>query len=216
MYKRNQIEEAIGKVLERESARLSSARLSSATRTRFKRLLDTDRGLGRYKRSSDPERAHFAFYTGEALGRGVENWFSHYEAFAVLIGLRLMRHGFPQGGVVTMLRRMKPGLAKQHALILKQDRAAAFDDQQILVRAKPGDLVVGTTHPVFLVLSSPDGEIRSIAGPAAICQGQKELMLFIKAQGVGQTWTVFELVNSIHALSSALAKTKPLKRGRGN
>ena len=73
MYKRNQIEEAIGKVLERESARLSSARLSSATRTRLKRLLDTDRGLGRYKRSSDPERAHFAFYTGEALGRGVEN-----------------------------------------------------------------------------------------------------------------------------------------------
>ena len=127
-----------------------------------------------------------------------------------------MRHGFPQGGVVTMLRRMKPGLEKQHALILKQDPAAAFDDQQILVRAKPGDLVVGTTHPVFLVLSSRDGEIRSIAGPAAICQGQKELMLFIKAQEVGQTWTVFELVNSIHALSFALAKTKPLKRGRGN
>jgi hypothetical protein len=211
LHKRNQIEEAIGKVLEP-----GSARLSSETRIRLKRLLDTDRSLGRYKRSSDPERAHFAFYTGEALGRGVENWFSHYEAFAVLIGLRLMRHGFPQGVVVAMLRRMKPGLEKQHALILKQDLAAAFGEQQIQERVKPGDVVVGNTHPVFLVIRSRDGEIRSSAIPATICQGQNELMLFIKAQGVGETWTVFEIVNSIQALSSALAKTKPLKRGRGN
>ena len=160
MYKRNQIEKAIGKVLEP-----GSARLSSETRTRLKRLLDTDRGLGRYKRSSDPERAHFAFYTGEALGRGVENWFSDYEAFAVLIGLRLMRHGFSQGVVVRMLRRVKLGLEEQHAIILKQDPAVAFDEQQIQERAKPGDLVVGNTRPVFLVLSSQDGKVHAGASP---------------------------------------------------
>ena len=33
-------------------------------------------------------------------------------------------------------------------------------------------------------------------------------MRFIKAQGVGKAWTVFELVNSVHALSSALAKNQ--------
>jgi hypothetical protein len=41
-------------------------------------------------------------------------------------------------------------------------------------------------------------------------------MRFLKKQAVGITWTVFDLVNSVHALSSALAKTQPRKRGRGS
>jgi hypothetical protein len=60
MFKRNQVEEAIAGVFER-----GSAKPSSETRTRLKRLLETDRGLGRNKRSADPERAHFAFYSTE-------------------------------------------------------------------------------------------------------------------------------------------------------
>jgi hypothetical protein len=86
MFKRNQVEEAIAGVFEP-----GSAKPSSETRTRLKRLLETDRGLGRNKRSADPERAHFAFYRTEGPGRGVENRFSDYEALALLIGLRLMR-----------------------------------------------------------------------------------------------------------------------------
>ncbi|HET7493049.1 MAG TPA: hypothetical protein VFK01_14350, partial [Bradyrhizobium sp.] len=56
MFKRNQVEEAIACVLEP-----GSAKPSSQMRTRLKRLLETDRGLGRSKRSRDPERANFAF-----------------------------------------------------------------------------------------------------------------------------------------------------------
>jgi hypothetical protein len=41
-------------------------------------------------------------------------------------------------------------------------------------------------------------------------------MRFIKGWGPGQTWTVMELGTSIHALSLALAKTVPRKRGRGS
>ena len=40
-------------------------------------------------------------------------------------------------------------------------------------------------------------------------------MRFILSQGIGQTWTVFELADAVRALSSALAKTKPRKRGLG-
>ena len=211
MFKRNQVEEAIALVLEP-----GSAKPSSEMRTRLKRLLETDRGLGRNKRSADPESANFAFYSMDALGRGVENWFSDYEAFALLTGLRLMRHGWPQGFAVAVLRRVKPELEKHHARILKQDRAVLFDEQLIRQRAKPGDLVTDNTDPAFLAVISSDREDRSGSNPIAICRGQEQLMPSIRAQGVGQAWTVFELVNSAHALSSALAKTRPRKRGRGS
>ena len=89
MFKRNQVEELIAHVLEP-----GSAKPSSEIRTRIKRLLETDRGLGRTKRSTDPERANFAFYSLDAPGRGGEHWFSDDDAFALLIGLQLMRHGW--------------------------------------------------------------------------------------------------------------------------
>jgi hypothetical protein len=209
MFKRNQIEEAIACVLEP-----GSAKPSSEMRTRLKRLLETDRGLGRTKRSTDPERANFAFYSLDAPGRGGENWFSGYDAFALLIGLQLMRHGWPQGFAVAVLRRVKPELEIQHARILKQNPAVLFDAQLIWQRAKPGDFVVQNTDPVFLAIISTDREDRSNPNPAAICRGQDQLMRFIKAQGVGKAWTMFELVNSVHSLSSALAKTRPRRRGR--
>jgi predicted DNA-binding transcriptional regulator YafY len=51
----------------------------------------------------------------------VEVWFSEYEAFALLNGLRLMAHGWPQGVAVTLMRRVRSELEKQHARILNQD-----------------------------------------------------------------------------------------------
>ena len=72
-YKRNQVETAIGRVFGS-----GSAKPGSEIRTRLKRLLETDRGLGRSKRSADPERANFAFYDMDPPGRGVEIWFSDY------------------------------------------------------------------------------------------------------------------------------------------
>ncbi len=84
-YKRNQVEKAISRVFE-----TGSAKPSLGLRTRLKRLLETDRGLGRSKRSADPKCANFAFYSMEGPGRGGEVWFSAYEVFALLIGLRLM------------------------------------------------------------------------------------------------------------------------------
>jgi len=211
MFKRNQVEEAIARVLEP-----GFPKPSSEMRTRLKRLLETDRGLNRNKRSADPHRANFAFYSMDAPGRGVENWFSDYEAFALLTGLRLMRHGWPQGFAVAVLRRVKPELEKHHIRILKQNTAILFDEQQIRQRAKADDLVVDSTDPVFLVIISRDRKDHAASNPVAICRGQEQLVRFIGAQGVDKAWTVFELVNSVHALSSALAKTRPRRRGRSS
>jgi hypothetical protein len=203
MFKRNQVEEAIARVLEP-----GSAKPSLEIRTRLKRLLETDRALGRNKRAVDRQNAQFAFYNMDRPGRGVENWFSDYEVFALLTGLRLMRHGWPQGYAVAVLRRVKPELQKHHARILKQAQAVLFDDQLI------GSLSLANTDPVFLVIRSRDEEGPFKSNPAAVCRGERELMQFIKSQEVGQTWTVLEFVNVVHALSSALATTKPLNRGR--
>jgi hypothetical protein len=211
-YKRNQIEEAISCVFEP-----GSAKPSSEVRTRLKRLLETDRGLGRKKRSADPERANFAFYSMDAPGRGVEIWFSQYEAFALLTGLRLMQHGWPQGFAVAVLRRVRPELEKQHARILRQDPATLLDQQLIVQRAKPGDLFVGNTDPVFLTITP--AERKDPSGPISctICRGQAELMRrTVRDSVAGQSWTIFELANLVHALSSELSKTRPRQRGRGS
>ena len=66
-YKRNQVEEAVSGVLEPKSHGPTSE-----LRTRLKRLLETDRALGRTARSSDPELANYAFYSADPPGSGVE------------------------------------------------------------------------------------------------------------------------------------------------
>ena len=135
MFKRNQVEEAIALVLEP-----GSIGPSMELCTRIKRLLDTDRSLGRNKRSNDPERADFAFYSIDAGGRGTENWFSDYEAFALLTGLRLMRQGWPQGYVVSVLRRVKRELQRHYGRIIKRNPVNPFKDQKQRQKGTPNAL----------------------------------------------------------------------------
>ena len=121
MYKRNQVEEAIGKVLQK-----GSEKTNSTLRSRIRRLLETDRRLKHSRRSIDPERANFAFFSNAMPGRGGENRFSEYEAFSLLLALRLMRERWPQGFVVSLMRRIRPDLEKEHVRILKQDSRSHF------------------------------------------------------------------------------------------
>jgi hypothetical protein len=209
-FKRNQIEQALASLAE-----AGSAKPSKHLRNLLKRLLDTDRALGRNERSRNPEKANFAFYDTDPPGKGSENWFSEYDAFALLIGLRLMQHGWPQATAVVWMRRLKTGLKAQHARILRQDKKLLFNEQLIAQQARQGDLAVGNTDPVFLVFFSRDKEKAESSNSAAVCRGPDEAVKFINAQGPGKPWTMLELVNSMHALSSALAATSPQKRGRG-
>jgi len=208
-YKRNQVEEAISRVFDPQSPKPNSE-----LRTRLKRLLQTDRSLGRTTRSADPEDTNYAFYSSDSPGRGVEVWFSRYEAFALLTGLRLLEHGWPQGFAVAVLRRIRPELERKHARILKQDPAKLFDPELIRQSARAGDLAVNNTDPVFLTIVT--GETQSKKDrlpPCAICRGQGEALKFVKQQGA-RSWTMFELVSAAHTLSDQLAKAAPRKRGR--
>src|SRR2546423_14906577 len=149
LYKRNQIEEALSRAFGE-----ASATPSSELRTRLKRLLEMDRSLGRNTRAADPEVANYAFYSSDSPGRGVEVSFSDYEAFALMVGLRLLQHRWPQSFPVVLLRRLRPELEREHARILKQDPKVLFDEKRIRENARPGDFYVDNTDPVFLTIVS--------------------------------------------------------------
>ena len=207
MPKRNQVEEAIAAVLEPESMQLNSQ-----IRNRVKRLLDTDRALGRNKRASDPEKARYAFYSREMPGRGYENLFSEFEAFALLMALRLMGLGLPQGVVVTLLRRLRPQLERQHRQIVRLATAGPLAELQIPRQGKPGDLAFDATDPRFIVIVW-EGDRRG-SRSVALCRGQREVFELFQRYGPGYAFTLLELVTSAVALSSALAEIEPRTRGR--
>jgi hypothetical protein len=147
-YKRNQIEEAIACIFIR-----NCEKPPSELRTRIKRLLDLDRSMGRKVRSKDAEEANFGFFSEEAPGTGADILFSEYEAFALLNGLRIMGHRWPQGFAVSIMRRVRVDLEREHARILRQDPGELFDWERIRTSAREGDIAVDNTDPVFLTLA---------------------------------------------------------------
>ena len=181
----------------------------------MKRLLDTDRGLGRNTRSANPEVANYAFYSDDSPGRGVEVWFSNYEAFALMTGLRLLQHGWPQSFPVALLRRLRPELEREHARILRQDPAILFDEEAIRRKARPGDLYFGNTDPVLLTIvsSRPPAKGGIEAPPCGVFRGMQRVSEFLK-QEAAQSWTLHELVSPAHALLVQLSRAHPRKRGR--
>jgi hypothetical protein len=211
-FKRNQIEEAISRMFSRQSAEPSTE-----LRTRLKRLLETDRALG-YRPGSDPEMGHFAFFSSNAPGSGIEVWFSAYEAFALLTAWRLLEHGWPQATAVSILRQVRQQLEREHARILKLDRERIFDQKKIREMAKPGSLALETTDPVFLVIASMQGLSRDSSSTIRvikICRGEEELMRMLRRE-VGLSATTFELAAAAHVLQNRLGETAPSKRGRGS
>lgn len=213
-YKRNQVEEAISKLYQ-PKARKPSMEL----RTRIKRLLETDRAFGANPRAQDAQRATYAFYSAEPPGSGVEVWFSSYEAFAVLTGLRLLAHGWPQSVVVRVLRQARTELEKHHARILMQDPDELFDQKKIERTAKVGDMAFDNTDPPLLTIVSKSpiasgGEAGSFE--CAVCRGADEAMKWAWSPGRrASSFTMFEIATTTYALAQRLNETEPRQRGRG-
>ena len=211
-YKRNQIEEAITRIVVPDCEEPPSE-----LRTRIKRLLDLDRSIGRKPRSKDAEEANFGFFSEEAPGTGADIMFSEYEAFALLNGLRIMAHGWPQSFAVSIMRRVRRDLEREHARILRQDPGKLFDWETIRARARPGDIAVDNTDPVFLTIASkaqrgPDeGQTAPLS---AVCHGWAKVCEFSRDAGAPSV-TFFEVVTLAHRLHHELMKAEPRRRGRG-
>jgi hypothetical protein len=176
----------------------------------MKRLLDLDRGLKR-ARSADLERTNYAFFSHDAPGRGGEVLFSDYDAFALLTGLRMLDHGWPQTFVVTTLRGIRKELESRHMGILKSKNRSA-------VRSSPqaGDLAIGNPDAPFLVIVSDDKTVdrESVAGPYAKTFENQEKAFRFQMEKAGRSCSWFGLETTARELAKNLAGSLPRQRGR--
>jgi len=213
MFKRNQVEQAISGLLE-SGLREPSPNL----KTRIKRLLETDRALSSNPRSNDPEKVNYAFFRENAPGSGVEVWYSGYESFALLLGLQLMSHNWPQRFATSVLRRVRVPLEKEHRRILQLDPAQLFDQKAIMRNAVPGAVAYPTAAPAFLTIVSNYGISRDQEGSPFSCSVHSDLAsasnwVAQTTSGVGGGASMFELTIAAHWLDQSLAGTEPQGRG---
>jgi hypothetical protein len=176
-YKRNQIEEAIARIFAP-----NCEKIPSKLRTRIKRLLELDRSIGR---KLDAEEVNFGFFSEEAPGSGAIISYSEYEAFALLNALRIMMHKWPQGVAVSIIRRVRVDLEREHARILRQPPEKLFDRQAILAKVRPGSIAVDNTDPVFLTLASTERAPDQGQAPPlpAVCRGLEKVSEFSRNVG---------------------------------
>jgi hypothetical protein len=211
-YKRNQIEEAIARIFSP-----NCEKPSLELRTHIKRLLDLDRSIGRKPRSKDAKEANFGFFSVEAPGTGADISFTEYDAFALLNGLRIMGHGWPQGFAVSIMRRVRLDLEREHARILRQDPDKLFGQQAIRAAARPGSIAVDNIDPVFVTLASKEQRApdeRQTVPFSAVCRGLEKVSEFSRDVGASNV-TMFEVATLAHRLRQELMKSEPRRRGRG-
>lgn len=214
MFKRNQVDAAIGAALEGHPDGASEE-----LRTKMKRLLDTDRTLDVDHIALVRSHQHYAFYGAEPPGRGTEVWFSAYESFALLMGLQLMQHGWSQTFAVTLLRDARSVLEKVHAKILQLDPDRLFDQQAISRTRRAGDPAFETTDPHFLVIVMQHGvERRNQNRPfkTSVQENMSAAMRWIahETRGIGGGAATFEITLPALQLQKQLSRTAPKPRGR--
>ena len=206
LYKRNQLEDAIVRTLGASDAPARDLKL------KIKRLLLTDRRLGRGKRP-DGRGERYAFYSAKPQGTGTEVMFTGYEVFAVMAAVIVLEHGIPQAKVVGILQEVRSDFEAAHRDTLQMDPKVLFDPQA--VRKLPGLIFVDNIAPVFLAFVKLDIGRRRVHAFISVCRGHDELEKFLKEHSVpGSGATHFEFARLIHTLATNLSQTRPIKRGR--
>ena len=206
-YKRNQLQHAIAETLGIADAQVPALAL------KIKRLLLTDRRLGR--RRSDRTADRYAFFSTKPMGTGTEVLFTDYEVFAVMAAIIVLEHGVPQAKVVGILREVRSDFEAAHRDTLRMDGKALLDPQAVRAVAHPGMVAVDNMAPVFLAFVKLDigkGKVRAFI---SVCRGFDELAKFLKEHSVpGSGVTQFEFTGLMHRLANNLSRTRPAKRGR--
>lgn len=199
-YQRGQIEEAISCLIEPELVRPSPL-----LRAQIKRLIDVDRRL---VQTLDGHRP--AFLTVPLPQRGTNVTFTAYGAFALLTGVRVMRHGWPQRKVVKLMSAVRRDMQREHRRTMRQDPKALFDFEAIKAAARPGDVAHDSVDPVVLrVRAVPsDRGIDLVGDVFRVGDTQRA------SRSLRPPYTEFDLVGTAFRLAEALSTTSPRSRGR--
>jgi hypothetical protein len=189
-YKRNQVEEAIARTLGQRSKKPSAELLA-----RIKRLLDTDR-------AEKSKRKKSAFVSVLSQGQGHENWFSNYDAFAILIGLQLLAIGWSQTRVVNILLKGRADLEKAYPTLRR-------------AKEKEGVPLPGASAiagPAIGILFSGYDRAESTA-KILVAEDAQQLVSKLREKA-GQSITTIGLGNTIAELEHNLSRVPERKRGR--
>ncbi len=187
-YKRNQVEEAISRTLG-ERSKAPSAELLA----RIKRLLDTDR-------AEKTNRKQSAFVSVASGGQGHENKFSNYDAFAILLGLRMLGTGWSQTQVVKVLKQGRRELQSAY------QKYRSFKPKEY--EARPGLLGIAGVPAIGFLFASYDQSDSAQIVAMDDAQNLQSLM-----RKPGQSMSVFG-VGDIPVLERNLEQVLPRKRGR--
>lgn len=188
-YKRNQIIEAI-------EATLGHRGDQTLIATRLKRLLHADRLLGCNPRSKSADQCIYAFFSGALSGSGNEYLYSPFEAFALLLGIRLLENGFPQRVAVRILRSIR----------------AEFESSFSSEWRRQGPN--GSARWYLARLAPTSTKTDAFVGSVRVCRGEMAVAKFLKSASDGQTMTVVELTEPMLRFKAAIEATLPVKRGR--
>ena len=216
-YKRSQVEQAIVAI---EAGR---GTLEAVLRANVKRLLDFDRNPEAriFHRASD----NTAFFDGPPPGQGAEIAYRPYQAFALLVGVRLLGGGMPQSRVVLFLRDTRVDLDAAFKRLAVADPAELrpkLSKEELSRRVRDGELFEEAGDMTFLIAPAGAG-----AGPLGTLGpdewelagghvGDIELLTERLATfgRKGRVAIVLELTNAVHQLMDALPRTTVRKRGR--
>jgi hypothetical protein len=208
-FKRNQIEEAVYQTMD-DSAGLPSPAFQAST----KRLLDLDRKTPLTGRAGAPAMTGFAFFSSPGEGSGIEITYSEYEAFALLAGLRLLEHEWPQGFVVKILREIRSPFEKEHRRIMRLDRMKLFDPKRVWETTMSGAFDAGTSEPAFLMTVSDMRARKPNTEPYAKVFKDSRSAFEFQLEMPGRSCTWLELTKPAWTLHDNLARTFPRSRGR--
>jgi hypothetical protein len=188
-YKRNQVEEAIARTLGERSKKPSAELLA-----RIKRLLDTDR-------AEKSKRKKSAFVSVLSQGQGHENWFSNYDAFAILLGLQLLAIGWSQTRVVNILLKGRADLEKAYPTLRRAKNEGV-----------PGPGALDIAGPAVGILFSGYDRAES-AAKILVAEDAQQLVSKLREKA-GQSITTIGLGNTIAELEHNLSRVPERKRGR--
>jgi hypothetical protein len=221
MLTRGQIEWAIAQVTDQTQG--PGGEPGHELRMKLKRLLDLDRKKGVNATKPWPEFCRFAFLEGGLPGKGFAIAYTRYDAFALLLGLRLLDNNVPQMAVIRVLRRVRLDLQAEFERILRiSPDLLAQSNQGVEGKIKAGLLVQDPAEMVFFALPSGagaeafyrrqrDGKLEL----ANIAHSPRELVKFITHLTlVSPPALVFELVNPAHQLAWWLERAPLIRRGR--
>jgi hypothetical protein len=210
-YKRSQIDQAITAI---EARRGTPAAVLSAN---VKRLLDFDRNPEAriLHRASDTT----AFFDGPPPGQGSEIAYRPFQAFALLIGVRLLGGGMPQSRVVLFLRDIRVDLEAAFARLAATDPTelrSELSGEALSEAIRDGKIVEKAADMTFLIAlagadAGPD-EWELVGGHVGDVALVAERLATFSCHG--RVAIVLELTNAVHQLMDTLPRTTVRKRGR--